>query len=100
MATEQIELKRCDLRIFRSGQIICFARGEPPDIEHWVKWVATRSHANVDWYRTHGSGAVMHLGDKESHQRVMNAICELAGMFKGKLLDTDGISPFEPSKRN
>jgi hypothetical protein len=54
--------------------------------EEWVRLVAKKANAMVDWHYSGGVVQVLHLGDAESRARVEVAIDELAGMLKGRIL--------------
>jgi hypothetical protein len=52
--------------------------------------VAKKANAQVDWHYSGGRANVLHLGDDESRQRVLNAISELACELRGTILSVDG----------
>ncbi len=51
---------------------------------------AKEANAKVDWHYSGGRANVLHLGDDESRQRVLNAISELEGELKGTILSVGG----------
>lgn len=77
MATDGATPPACDPEIFNSGQLVCKARGRSSAIEQWVKAIAEKANARVDWHYSGGIAHVLHLGDEESYQRVINVMHQL-----------------------
>lgn len=72
--------------IFTSGDPIALIDGRSEDIELWVKSVATKAEARVDWHYSGGVAQVLHLGDTASRERVEAAINELQGALDGRIM--------------
>ena len=90
MATDGQTPPPCDPDIFKKGRGVCVLDGSSNAVERWVKSVATKADAKVDWHYSGGRANVLHLGDAESRQRVLNAIDELEGELDGTILSVDG----------
>jgi len=73
----------CNPDIFKNGKGVCQVRGSSNAVESWVRAVAKEANAEIDWHYSGGIANVLHLGDNESRERVLNAIraleCELRG---------------------
>lgn len=90
MATDGPDPAPCNPDIFKKGKGVCVVDGSSNAIERWVQSVAKKANAQVDWHYSGGRANVLHLGDDESRQRVLNAINELEGELKGSILSIDG----------
>jgi hypothetical protein len=90
MAIKEVTLPPCKDEIFRQGKGVCVIDGDPEPIERWVRAVANKAKAKVDWHYSGGRANVLHLGDQESRQRVLNTISELKPELEGRLLSIDG----------
>lgn len=90
MATDGPTPPPCNPDIFKKGKGVCVINGSSNAVERWVKAVAKKANARVDWHYSGGRANVLHLGDDESRQRVLNAISELEGKLKGRILSVDG----------
>jgi hypothetical protein len=78
-------IRSCDPDIFKQGQGVCVAVGEPDAIEHWVQAVAKKTDAKLDWHYSGGRANVLHLGDDASRQHVLEAIHEMESELKGQI---------------
>ena len=92
MATDGPTPAPCNPDIFKKGRGVCVVDGSSNAVERWVQSVAKKANAQVDWHYSGGRANVLHLGDDESRQRVLNAINELEGELKGRILSVDGPS--------
>ncbi len=90
MAKGRPILAQCDPEIFENGKGVCVVSGEPDDVERWVRLVAKKANAKVDWHYSGGRASVLHLGDEASRQRVLSAINELKSKIKGHILSVGG----------
>ncbi len=90
MATDGPTPPPCNPDIFKNGRGVCVLDGSSNAVERWVKTVAKRADARVDWHYSGGSANVLHLGNDESRQRVLNAIEELKDKLSGRILSVDG----------
>lgn len=90
MATDGPTPKPCDPDIFKNGEGVCVLDGSSNAIERWVKSVAKKADAKVDWHYSGGRANVLHLGDDASRQRVFNAIEELKEELDGTILNAGG----------
>ena len=90
MATDGPDPAPCNPDIFKKGRGVCVVDGSSNAVERWVQSVAKKANAQVDWHYSGGRANVLHLGDDESRQRVLNAIKELEGELKGRILSVDG----------
>src|SRR3990167_7598907 len=90
MATDGPTPPPCNPDIFKNGKGVCVVDGSSNAVERWVQSVAKKANAQVDWHYSGGRANVLHLGDDESRQRVLNAIKELEGELKGRILSVDG----------
>ena len=70
--------KPCKKKIFEEGELVCMLEGSSNRVERWVKRVAKKAKAQVDWHYAGGRAMVLHLGDTASRYRTMAAIKELA----------------------
>ncbi len=89
MSTDGPTPPPCDSKIFEKGRGVCILEGSSNAVETWVKAVAQRANAQVDWHYSGGRANVLHLGDDESRERVLNAIDELKAELKGSILSVD-----------
>lgn len=80
----------CNSEIFKKGEGVCVLSGASNAIENWVKAVAAKAEAQVDWHFSGGRANVLHLGDVASRQRVLNTIHEMKGELKGDVLSIGG----------
>jgi len=78
MATDGPTPPDCDPEIFKHGQPVLAMVGSSNAIERWVKAVAEKANARVDWHYSGGIAQVLHLGNKESRRRVEAAVDELS----------------------
>ena len=90
MATDGLTPAPCNSDIFKNGKGVCVLDGSSNAVERWVQAVAKKADAKVDWHYSGGRANVLHLGDKASRQRVLNAIKELEGELKGHILSVGG----------
>lgn len=90
MATDGSDPAPCNPYIFKKGRGVCVVDGSSNAVERWVQSVAKKANAQVDWHYSGGRANVLHLGDDASRQRVLNAINELEGELKGRILSVDG----------
>lgn len=90
MATDGPTPPPCNPDIFTHGKGVCVVDGSSNAVESWVKAVAAKADAQVDWHYSGGRANVLHLGDDESRQRVLNAISELEGELDGTILSVGG----------
>lgn len=90
MATDGSTPRPCNPKIFKKGKGVCVVDGSSNAIERWVRAVAKKAKAEVDWHYSGGRANVLHLGDAKSRQRVLNAIEELKGELKGTILNVGG----------
>lgn len=77
MATDGPTPKPCNKKIFEDGELVCMLEGSSNRVERWVKRVAKKASAKVDWHYAGGRAMVLHLGDTASRKRTMAAIKEL-----------------------
>ena len=78
MATDGPTPKPCNKKIFEDGELVCMLEGSSNRVERWVKSVAEKAKAQVDWHYAGGRAMVLHLGDTASRKRTLEAIGELA----------------------
>ena len=90
MATDGPDPAPCNPDIFKKGRGVCVVDGSSNAVERWVQSVAKKANAQVDWHYSGGRVNVLHLGDDASRQRVLDAINELEGELKGRILSVDG----------
>lgn len=90
MAIDGVTPPLCNPDIFTKGRGVCVVDGRLSAVESWVQAVAAKANAQVDWHYSGGRANVLHLGDDESRQRVLNAIRELEGELEGRILSVDG----------
>lgn len=87
MIDRDLDPTPADIAIYQKGQAvaaICTAKAQ--DAEDWVRAVAKKARAQVDWHYSGGSAQVLHLGDAESRLRVEAAIDELEFTLEGRVL--------------
>ncbi len=85
MATDGPDPPPCDPEIFKKGKGVCVIDGSSNAVERWVKAVADKANARVDWHYSGGRANVLHLGDNKSRHRVLAAIDELEGPLQGPI---------------
>jgi hypothetical protein len=86
MATDGPTPMPCDPNIFQYGSPIALIDGSSSAVETWVKEVRKAAQAQIDWHYSGGIAQVIHLGDKESRQRVGAAINSLASKLNGTIM--------------
>ncbi|MEK7193169.1 MAG: hypothetical protein AAB652_00030 [Patescibacteria group bacterium] len=96
MAKNEDDLPPCDRKIFRKGEHIATLDAEPEAAERWVKAIAQRANARVDWHYFGGRACVKFLGNAKSRSRVFQAIEELADFLDGRILRSFGPSDPPP----
>jgi len=89
MATDGPTPPSCDPKIFKNGREVCVLDGRSNAIECWVKKVAKKADAKVDWHYFAGRARVLHLGNAVSRQRVLDAINELKDELVGTILSVE-----------
>lgn len=89
MATDGPTPPPCNPEIFKNGKGVCVLDGSSNAVERWVRAVAKKANAQVDWHYSGGRANVLHLGDDESRQCVLNAIRELEGRLEGTIISVD-----------
>ena len=77
MATDGPTPPDCDSEIYNNGEVIACVQGSSNAIENWVKLVAKKSDARVDWHYVGGRGCVKFLGTPEQRTRVVAVMEEL-----------------------
>jgi hypothetical protein len=90
MATDGPTPPPCNPDIFKKGTGLCVLDGTSNAVERWVRAVAKKADAQIDWHYSGGRANVLHLGDSKSRQRALNAIEELKGELDGRILSVDG----------
>jgi hypothetical protein len=80
----------CEPSIFTQGEPIAALDARKADAEQWVRLIARRTNAKIDWHYSGGLAQVLHLGDADSRERVVTAMRELKDRLKGKLLQIYG----------
>ncbi len=90
MATDGPTPEPCDPAIFKNGEGVCVFDARANAAETWIKAVAKKANAQVDWHYSGGHASVLHLGDAESRQRVLNAIHEMESELDGRILSVGG----------
>lgn len=100
MATDGPTPPPCNPNIFNKGRGVCVVNGSSNAVERWVQSVAKKANAQVDWHYSGGRANVLHLGDDESRQRVLNAISELKDKLKGTILSIDGPALYRNGVEN
>ena len=90
MAKDKDDPPPCDREIYKKGEHIATLDAEADVAELWVKAVAQRANARVDWHYVGGRACVKFLGDAKARERVFAAIEELAGSLDGRILRSFG----------
>jgi hypothetical protein len=86
MATDGQTPPPCNQEIFENGQTVVCLAAKSNAAESWVKAVAKKADARVDWHYSGGIAQVLHLGDDESRTRVEAAIDELEPTLQGTII--------------
>jgi len=86
MSTDGPTPKPCNKKIFKHGVMVASLDGSSNAVERWVQSVAKKAKAQVDWHYAGGRAMVLHLGNKASLQRTLDAIQELKSELKGDIL--------------
>src|SRR5271157_6024493 len=63
MATDGPTPKPCDRRIYKDGTPIVLIEGSSNAVEKWVRAVAKKAKAKVDWHYSGGVAQVLYLGN-------------------------------------
>lgn len=88
-------MDKCDPRIFKEGVSVAAVdadgnssdgKGGSIEIERWVRAVADRANALLDWHYSGGIGNVLFLGDVDDRARVEAALDELTPTLAGRVL--------------
>ncbi len=77
---------RCNHVIFTQGESIAALDARKDPAERWVRLVARRANAKLDWHYSGGVVHVLHLGDADSRERVTISMRELEGRLRGTLM--------------
>lgn len=85
-----MRLPPCNEKIFRNGQSIVALCAKAESAERWVKSVAQKAQAPVDWHYSGGIANVLYLGNGTVRARVNRAIDELASSLDGTILKRFG----------
>ncbi len=86
MATDEPTPAPCNPEIFQKGESVAALDAMSNAAERWVRAVAAKAKARVDWHYSGGIANVLHLGDEESRKRVEAAIDELASTLDGRIM--------------
>lgn len=86
MATDGPTPPDCDHEIFEQGKPIALIDGSSNAVERWVKAVAVKADARLDWHYSGGVAQVLHLGDAESWARTEAAIDLLESSLNGTIM--------------
>jgi hypothetical protein len=78
VATDGPTPKPCNKKIFKDGELVAMLEGSSNRVERWVRSVAKKAKAQVDWHYAGGRAMVLHLGDTASRKRTLAAVSELA----------------------
>lgn len=76
----------CDHEVFELGNPILAITGASEQVEKWVRSVAKKAEARVDWHYSGGIAQVLHLGDDVSLLRVRQAVVRLESSLKGEII--------------
>jgi hypothetical protein len=87
MATDGPTPPDCNQEIYQKGDHIISIDGSSNAVETWVKKVATKAAARVDWHYIGGVAAIKHLGDQASLTRVAAAARELEPELSGRIMN-------------
>ena len=79
----------CNPEIFKDGKGVCIVEGSSDSVELWVRLIAQRADARVDWHFNHGKASVLHLGDDASRQRVIDTINKLKNNLRGTVISVN-----------
>jgi len=78
--------EKCNQEIFQSGKSVAALDARSADAEAWVQAVAQSANARLDWHYSGGMANVLHLGDAESRERVIQTIEEMRANLNGTIL--------------
>ena len=106
MATDGPTPAPCDIEIFKNGKSIVMVTGSSNAVENWVRAVAKKADARLDWHYSGGIANILHLGDAESRTRAIEAMQALKSELKGTILRfvdvganglyREGVTPVPP----
>jgi hypothetical protein len=91
MSTDGPTPKPCNSKIFKKGVMVASLDGSSNAVERWVRAVACLAKAQVDWHYAGGRAIVLHLGNKASLQRTLDAMQELKPSLKGGVLSMANV---------
>ena len=64
------EAGACDSEVFKHGVSVCTVYGTTPQVEAWVRTLAEKANARLDWHFSGGIANVLMLGDEAMRNRV------------------------------
>ena len=97
MSQDKDDLAPCDPKIYRKGEHIATLDAGPDAAERWVKAVAQKAKARLDWHYFGGRVVVKFLGNTKARMRVFQAIEELAASLDGCILRSFGPNDPPPT---
>ena len=80
-------MRACNHEIFKKGVPVVILLGKSQSIETWVKKVAKKAKARLDWHWSGGRAQVLFLGDEKARERVEAMIDKLAGDLQEGIFD-------------
>lgn len=87
MSDGNSNLKPCKDEVFQNGEKVCIIDGKSGAVEKWVRHIAEEAMAEIDWHYSCGRAVVLHLGDDDSRERVLDAIEKFRLHLDGRILD-------------
>ncbi len=85
MATDGPNPPPCDSEVFHWGETIAIGHAASNEMERWVRAVAEKADARLDWHFTGGTANILFLGDPEARARTTEVLTEMASDLNGKL---------------
>jgi len=70
--------------------------GSSNAVEKWVRAVAKKAKAKVDWHYSGGVAQVLYLGNADDRARIEKAITALTPTLKGTILQR--LAPSDPGR--
>lgn len=64
------EARPCDPAVYKDGVSICTVYGTTPQVEAWVRTLAEKAEARLDWHYSGGMANILMLGDDAMRDRV------------------------------
>jgi hypothetical protein len=90
----EFSLHECDPEIYKNGITVARLDGRSEKVQRYVRTLARKANARLDWHLSGGIAQVLYLGNEEGRKRVEQVIKEL-----GDSGDVDVIQIMQPEEK-